>query len=1040
MYRKRLKNVYELLEAGNNKKVIQEVDKLLSSSTNKKKGPVSTQVIASGAPGYDEEATMIIAKALKALALVRTGKKQESDVIIDELLNTNTNDDNVLSIIMQYCKETQQLSKIVSFYENAANKCEKSNSIGTKEHEDILSSLFFAYVRNRLVNKQQQLALKLYKQTNQMMYCFWNAASYVMIYKSNPEKNGMYLQLAEKILQKAYEDQKMEYSGEYQLFLNIMEERGKFEDAFKIIDAFDEQANLSKIGLADFKIKKKIFYLKKLRKWSEAMSLCESHITNNLDDWLYYLDHIESLVELYKETKCNDSIKNALKLFSTWKEKVDTSSEIKAQGPYLARIELFKQASEHASSELTESLLKEYLADYIHAFQSKPGFFYDLIYFNELIKKFKLNEYILSLLKDNHDQNRPFKSIKAIYTCLSYWQLNRYFGKQEQMNEKELTELAIELEKMYEEALEFGKDLLSTAFQYADEFIILAVHIRYDLYKTYNSSQNNLVQLVSNLKQALTRSPSNYQLKLLLLNLYSHLGAYQPMKKMYDSMEIKNIQNYSTANLLLVHCIRLGLLSSATGTCATMDQFFTVNLFDMANFLVNCYKFGTFLKAIEIISFMDTIQQSLALNISAVNSMTISFMNQSFEIQAQNEATTQDLIDFKSLKQKLEQHFRNLANVSNVFDPETGLLPNENQTLDRLLQDHTDKEVLYHWDTIQSREIANKQYEFIVCEQRRLLKLRNSMTRFIHACIDSWFNEQQQQHNENNSKFDLLKKNLIEFDYELDVNMFKGNSINNNSKLNFEDEDLLDSELRIYVTKSNYFKRFYLLGSNKIINDFINLTCDLCQNNTFLDDEQSNGQQTLTKYRDSLKQHFDSMREKINKLVLSLRNESANIFKLEYISRILESFSCSLEAISYVVLLYALCLTSSKLKPIWSEKTKKSKKKKSQYAQYAPCIDVLFEIYELLCALVNFFVQRLKQDICPHIVQFVDKNVHNIQPTILSKTTQTSHLSDLPQSYLKSFEDLKIAFNQKLDMMLKLSGNPSTIQLPQIDSLKLSDA
>jgi hypothetical protein len=33
MYRKRLKNVYELLEAGNNKKVIQEVDKLVSNSS-----------------------------------------------------------------------------------------------------------------------------------------------------------------------------------------------------------------------------------------------------------------------------------------------------------------------------------------------------------------------------------------------------------------------------------------------------------------------------------------------------------------------------------------------------------------------------------------------------------------------------------------------------------------------------------------------------------------------------------------------------------------------------------------------------------------------------------------------------------------------------------------------------------------------------------------------------------------------------------------------------------------------------------------------
>ena len=31
------------------------------------------------------------------------------------------------------------------------------------------------------LSNQQKIALKLYKQTNKMMYCFWNAASYVMM-------------------------------------------------------------------------------------------------------------------------------------------------------------------------------------------------------------------------------------------------------------------------------------------------------------------------------------------------------------------------------------------------------------------------------------------------------------------------------------------------------------------------------------------------------------------------------------------------------------------------------------------------------------------------------------------------------------------------------------------------------------------------------------------------------------------------------------------------------------------------------------------
>jgi N-terminal acetyltransferase B complex non-catalytic subunit len=638
MYRKRLKSFYELLEAGNNKKLIIEVDKLIastpvnsrassghshahsgacchgppsSSAGSKKKAALHTH----DSSGYDEYSSVIISKALKSLALVRTGRKQEADKLIDELLDSYTSDENALNIIMQYCKETHQLSKIVSFYENAVNKCESNSSlVGTPEHEEILSSLFYAYVRNRDFVKQQQIALKLYKQTNRMMFCFWNAASYVLLSKK-PEKNddtvlnhqaeqkrALYLQLGEKILQKAYEENKMEYNGEFLLYLNILEERKKYADALKIVDSVDE-ANLSKIGQVDFKVRKRIEYAKKLNNFQELRKLCEEYlkVSSNMDDWLHFLDYLNAVVNLLKDknNQTDEFIEDVLGFFNVFKsriENVDTSTakSDKAQAPYLARIEflnrIFKLNKEKTlqlnAAKFNEALLKEYLSNYICMFSSKPGFFYDFVYFKDLFQDFKLDEFILDLLKSLHDKNRPFKSIKSIYTCLSYWQMHRFFGKQTNMNQQELLQLTSDLETMYVEGLEYGKDLLATAFQYADEFIVLSSHIRYDLYKRFKDDSNNLLLLIVNLKQALVHSPSNYQLKLLLLNLYSHLGSYESIQKMYDSMDIKNIQNYSTANLLLVHNLRLGALGASIATYDRMNQFFTSNLFDTANFLV----------------------------------------------------------------------------------------------------------------------------------------------------------------------------------------------------------------------------------------------------------------------------------------------------------------------------------------------------------------------------------------------------------------------------------------------------------------------
>ena len=424
MYRKRLKNVYDLLEAGNNKKVIQEVDKLIgSSSSNSNNANKKKQMNMEGVAGYDEHTTLIIAKALKSLALVRTGKKTDSDKLIEELLDSNTTDENALSIIMQYCKETHQLSKIVSFYENAVNKCQQIPAmIGTQEHEEILTSLFYAYVRNRDFNKQQQIALKLYKQTNRMMFCFWNAASYVNM--SRPElsqdcchskpsdlkekqKNEMYLQLGEKILQKAYEDKKMEYNGEFLLYLNILEEKGKYEEALKIVEAFDEKENLSKIGQIDFKIKKRLIYFKHLKRWKDLLKQCKEYISAesmaNIDDWTTYQTLIDSLIELLKENnKSNDDlIRDVLSFFTDLKMKIETSessSSSKFQGPFMARLELFRKLFDLAdqnsallnnlkTNQINEDLLKSCLSDYVKSFSLKPGFYYELVYFKDLILK-----------------------------------------------------------------------------------------------------------------------------------------------------------------------------------------------------------------------------------------------------------------------------------------------------------------------------------------------------------------------------------------------------------------------------------------------------------------------------------------------------------------------------------------------------------------------------------------------------------------------------------------------------------------------------
>lgn len=389
----------------------------------------------------------------------------------------------------------------------------------------------------------------------------------------------MNLQLAEKLLEKQYKERKLESGGEYQLYLLILETRGDLRTALKILDQSDLDLD-SKLGMYNYTLEKRIEYVRKLEEWPELRSLCESKLEESLlvDNWKLYLAYIESL-EKTASGKCRfydvRESANEVKFVLYDKNKDLNEAEVdkiierfnsirkkregeKIQGPYLAKIELT------ARRKMVDKC-KLYLREYVEMFACKPGFVYDVIYFSQTIREFNLVEFVLNdVLKPLYDEARqqPFKSIKSIYTCLSYFEFKRRFGASDGGGGLEESRL---LETLYKNALStFGADMLPTAYQYADEFLILAVYNRLE---SEPNTDELVLGLISNLKCALGPSPSNHHLKLLLINLYSHLGAYDALQNVYDSMEVKNIQNYSISYLMLSQILRLSAGSSYSVVC-----------------------------------------------------------------------------------------------------------------------------------------------------------------------------------------------------------------------------------------------------------------------------------------------------------------------------------------------------------------------------------------------------------------------------------------------------------------------------------------
>lgn len=625
------------------------------------------------------------------------------------------------------------------------------------------------------------------------------------------------------------------------------------------------------------------------------------------------------------------------------------------QGPYLAKIEFFNQIFKldlNLEKNLYDQTVRNSFKDYISLYSSKPGFFYEIIKFNDLIKIFEMQEFILGLLKESHDENIPFKSVRSIYACLSYWQVHRFFGKQAAMARDELAALASQCEAFYSDGLKFGKDLLTTAFQYSDEFLILAVHVYYDL----GNDLTNLIKIISKLKCALAQSPSNFQFKLLLLNLYSQVGAFEPLKKMYDSMEIKNIQNYSTANLILFQNVRLGSLENSVCSYATMNGFFTTGLFDVFSFMVNCFKYGTFLKLFELNEFVASIKRSLSINIGLTNFMSVQLMLDQDD-------------DFQGLKHKIENYCKEMLASSSLIDKH-GLIPPENEIL---LVDHTDKDILYDWNPFTDRAKSQNNYMNTIKEQSRLLKLRMLMIRFVNECLAE-------------GSIEIYGQELMKFDYNVV-------------------EEVKDLDLKIYNTKSNYLKRFSQLNLDNLINLFVGLSSDLLKFERFFEQEI----EKLMNYKSDFEKQCDLIRQSYEDLV-----------RVKSVGDNIEMLSCSLESISFVIVILTSCLSTEYFRPIWAERCKKSKKKKASFLKYAQASDLLYEIYETLVQLTADFVASLNE----------------VPSTFGEEESRVELLTEIQNSFNKSFEELKRVFGLKLKFLQKFSNN-SVVKMPLIEQLKV---
>lgn len=151
---------------------------------------------------------------------------------------------------------------ICKMYEDAV-KLDPSN-------EEVASHLFMSYVQVNNFKGQQNVGMQLYKMNPKSPYYFWAVMSIVLQAKRGAEsadegKRKLLFTLAQRMLDKFIVDGKMEAEQEVQLYLSILQEQGKFQEALQFLEGPIGSKLYPGAPIAD-----KLVLLRNLGQWTEV--------------------------------------------------------------------------------------------------------------------------------------------------------------------------------------------------------------------------------------------------------------------------------------------------------------------------------------------------------------------------------------------------------------------------------------------------------------------------------------------------------------------------------------------------------------------------------------------------------------------------------------------------------------------------------------------------------------------------------------------------------------------------------------------------
>lgn len=471
------------------------------------------------------------ARALRACALLQSEHWAEAEAEIAEVradldAGRVPLDEDCARKLHMYYMEVRREDIAAGIYEQAWK--------ADQTQFQLAEIAFCLYIRGSAFSTAKKLATKLHRiaSSQTSKYAMWATAALwlettcKLRYEVTAEtltSDKQMLKLAGAMLSAALHGSPTPSAEMVRFSLRVLQDGGELDKAHKLISnprlVIDDAEKLqlrSDLKYGNISVQK------------DLRTLLSEH---DADDWVNWM----KFFQCYEQ---EDSWKSRVSEFVTELIAIEVTSSRPKRGPFLAQLELLCRSEEYDS-------LAEAVVQYFGRFGSKTVCAHDLRPYLSVIRKTEEYEETLSnlfaLVTSDTDTS---------HLTLSWIRL--WHGR--------LDESVEDLFQRYNGFLTDKAD--KTERQIGDDYLLLIAHkLLPDTCETscnrYADAWQILLAIIV-LEVGLTRSPSNFHIKLLLMRLYQEVGATQRIAELWQSLEIKHLLVPTLIHLVLQPAFNMG--------------------------------------------------------------------------------------------------------------------------------------------------------------------------------------------------------------------------------------------------------------------------------------------------------------------------------------------------------------------------------------------------------------------------------------------------------------------------------------------------